>query len=86
MATPALAAPPVPTTPARANCEAPVNIASESTHVWATEKPGRGRDRPERERIRAGRHTDADGVAHDGGALGRPGISLRSHVWHHTVP
>ena len=39
VATPALAAPPVPTTPTSANCDAPVNIASESVQVWAIEKP-----------------------------------------------
>jgi hypothetical protein len=39
VATPALAAPPVPTTPTSANRDAPVNMASERMQVWTIEKP-----------------------------------------------
>ena len=33
------ALPPPDTTPTRANCDPPVNISSDSAHVWSTDSP-----------------------------------------------
>ena len=86
MATPALAAPPVPTTPASANCEAPVNMASESTHVWATENPAAVEIAPN-ESAYAPVATPMPTASRTTAArsAGQASRSVR-HVWHHTVP
>ena len=39
VAAPAHAFPPAPMTPMKANCDAPVNIRSDSTQVWRTDRP-----------------------------------------------
>jgi hypothetical protein len=39
VAAPAQTLPPAPITPTRANCDAPVNISTDSAHVWNSVRP-----------------------------------------------